>query len=681
MSTDYCLSSSSNSDYEAVSDDEFVEAEVARAALLRQSALSVQPYQRRESDEYDSENDAASIAALSTSGFLEIPLQGLPANTNNVMVPRSVLLDDQDISVANNSDDTSKGMEERLKVDESTINYTWGIEITEEDLSRFERDRGNRSKESKTRKKSKGKKKKKQSKDRKRSSGASYTLSTKGSDETRRAAVFKSVFSESVLARGGDKVPVPPLSDDIYFAGELSDSFRKSLEMVPRELKESSESDGKDDFDENNDDPNNDSPPSQLSPVEWSSSFNKKPTTTVTENWNGMSYNQLQTYEGAKCTDRKSESNAHYRLGKIKDFFRFRRKANPETRNLYQPTINLAPRGDSSKNENIVWADQSITDRQVEEIYFIDECSDEMFNDSDNIYQGVVHFVAGYSSRRRWWRYCIIVSVVAIALVITGSVIFKTKKRGGDNANVLSPLESFPAPFPADESNHTSKELTQIDLIFILEDLQLITTKITPDKSVFDDPSSPQSKSKKWCTHDMEIFDSGSADQVAQRYILANLFYATNGDEWENSTGWLDNTHECFWHGIYCDTIDDIEIVTGIALSDNGLDGTIPLELGHLTSLSVLDLSFNALSGGIFATISKLDQLENVSLNDNSLSGELIIPKELNDFDYLNEFTIEHNELAGTMPAFFCDLSLEVLTADCKNSPPPVDCSCCTECF
>ncbi|KAL7469144.1 hypothetical protein ACHAXS_009396 [Conticribra weissflogii] len=688
MSTDHSLSSSSSSNYEAASDDEVIEAEVARVALLRQSALSVQPYQKTETDEYDSENDAASTAALSTSEFLDIPLQECPANANSAIVPRSVLLEDYEnvpdsvTQEQNNSDYASKSLEERLKIDESTLDYPWGIEIIEEGFSRFERDKGKRSKGSKKRKKSKDEKKKRRSKDSKRSSGASNIQSTKGSDETRRAAVFKSVFRESVLTRNVGRVPVPRHSDDIYFSSELSDSFRKSLEMVPRELRGSSESDGRDDFDENDDDPNNDSPPSQLSPVEWNSSFNKMPTTTGMDNWNNdMSYNRLQTSDGAKCMQETSKNKTYYRLGKIKEIFHLRRKVDPDTKNVHQHTINLAPRGDSSKNENIVWADQSITDRQVEDMYFIDKFDDEIYNDSENIYQGVVHFATDNSRRRGWVHYCIIVSVIGMALAITSSVIFVMRKGVDDNGKVSSPLQSFPSPLPPDESNETSTELKQIDLIFILEDLELITSKITLDEAVFDDPNSPQSKSKQWCIHDMETYDSGSAGQVAQRYILANLFYATDGDKWENATGWLDNSHECFWHGIVCDIIGGIETVTDIDLGGNGLGGTIPLELGHLSSLSVLDLSFNALSGGIFTTISMLNRLESVSLNDNLLSGELNIPDEMKDFDYLEAFRIEHNELVGTMPPFICDLSLDVLIADCKNSSPPVDCSCCTECF
>lgn len=64
-----------------------------------------------------------------------------------------------------------------------------------------------------------------------------------------------------------------------------------------------------------------------------------------------------------------------------------------------------------------------------------------------------------------------------------------------------------------------------------------------------------------------------------------------------------------------------------IYLASNSISGTIPKELGLLSSLKNLDLSSNAISGTIPANIGYLSQLIYLDLSSNIISGE--IPKEI----------------------------------------------------
>jgi len=40
---------------------------------------------------------------------------------------------------------------------------------------------------------------------------------------------------------------------------------------------------------------------------------------------------------------------------------------------------------------------------------------------------------------------------------------------------------------------------------------------------------------------------------VEQRYALSTFYYSTNGDGWNDSEGWLEDSSECSWVGVKCD--------------------------------------------------------------------------------------------------------------------------------
>ena len=79
------------------------------------------------------------------------------------------------------------------------------------------------------------------------------------------------------------------------------------------------------------------------------------------------------------------------------------------------------------------------------------------------------------------------------------------------------------------------------------------------------------------------------------------------------------------------------------------LTGTIPLELGNLTSLTNLRLSNNQLTGPIPPELGRLSNLESLSLWGNELSGA--IPEELGNLSSLTFLRLSGNQLAGSMPA------------------------------
>lgn len=136
-----------------------------------------------------------------------------------------------------------------------------------------------------------------------------------------------------------------------------------------------------------------------------------------------------------------------------------------------------------------------------------------------------------------------------------------------------------------------------------------------------------------------------------ERAALIALYKITNGDNWENNSGWKDGTLESdgfgpagsegTWHGI---TVSG-DHVTTINLSNNNLDGPIPAELENLSNLEGLYLSSNRLTGGIPPQLGNLSNLQVLDVSSNQLAGS--IPPELGGLQKLTILDFHSNSLTG----------------------------------
>ncbi|CAL4905358.1 unnamed protein product [Urochloa decumbens] len=88
--------------------------------------------------------------------------------------------------------------------------------------------------------------------------------------------------------------------------------------------------------------------------------------------------------------------------------------------------------------------------------------------------------------------------------------------------------------------------------------------------------------------------------------------------------------------------------LTAIDISDNALEGTIPVSVGNLVSLHVLNMSHNAFSGEIPPQLGSMTSLESLDLSSNMLSGE--IPQELTNLTFLSVLNLSNNQLHGRIP-------------------------------
>ncbi|THG19561.1 hypothetical protein TEA_016252 [Camellia sinensis var. sinensis] len=88
-----------------------------------------------------------------------------------------------------------------------------------------------------------------------------------------------------------------------------------------------------------------------------------------------------------------------------------------------------------------------------------------------------------------------------------------------------------------------------------------------------------------------------------------------------------------------------ITIFKAVDFSHNKFDGKIPISIGRLKALHVLNFSRNGFTGPIPLSLSNLTELESLDLSQNKLSGK--IPQELTSLTFLEAFDVSQNNLTG----------------------------------
>ncbi len=89
----------------------------------------------------------------------------------------------------------------------------------------------------------------------------------------------------------------------------------------------------------------------------------------------------------------------------------------------------------------------------------------------------------------------------------------------------------------------------------------------------------------------------------ADRATLMDLFERANGGDWTHSDNWASDQPVGTWYGVAANAESR---VTALRLSENGLTGRLPENLGDLALLTELSVDGNALSGPIPVSLSQL---------------------------------------------------------------------------
>eukprot|EP00536_Pseudo-nitzschia_multiseries_P006446 jgi/Psemu1/304126/fgenesh1_kg.136_\ len=279
---------------------------------------------------------------------------------------------------------------------------------------------------------------------------------------------------------------------------------------------------------------------------------------------------------------------------------------------------------------------------------------------------------------------------------------------------------------------------------------QFLISQWLPLEESLNEPFSPQSEALEWLLVSNIDIDTYSQEQLMQRFAMATFFISTNGYNWSNNDGWLSEQNECFWYQTKnyrdpCDTsgrlvnleldgngvsgslppelallsnsltrLDLAKNVRGDTSKDKFLQGTLPSEIGLLTTLkymslrkqqmtgripdevgklsllTVLDLESNKFEGPLMAKIGEFQKLNNLYLGSNRLSGALssdfgrlqflvnldlsgnrfssTLPSELGKLSYLQSLSLGNNRITGTIPTFLGQLSNLQGTLDLSNN-------------
>ena len=134
-------------------------------------------------------------------------------------------------------------------------------------------------------------------------------------------------------------------------------------------------------------------------------------------------------------------------------------------------------------------------------------------------------------------------------------------------------------------------------------------------------------------------------DNLNDRTALVAFYNSTHGDSWDDNTNWLSDQPLATWHGI---SINSNGRVQGISLVENGIQGTLPPEIGDLTNLKWLFLNGNQIRGTIPQTITQVTSLEDLWLGENQLGGT--IPEGIGNMTSLQYLALDHNDIAGRLP-------------------------------
>jgi Leucine-rich repeat (LRR) protein len=206
---------------------------------------------------------------------------------------------------------------------------------------------------------------------------------------------------------------------------------------------------------------------------------------------------------------------------------------------------------------------------------------------------------------------------------------------------------------PATSPSTTTTSPQQGDL----QELEMLLSSVSFDNgTALHTQSTPQNDALTWLADNANLGNYTDKQKI-QRYILAVLFYSTNGKGWQNRDGWLSDDDECLWYNLANSSSCDVNgSVMELDLTDNRLVGKIPNELAMLSeSTRHLDLASNSLSGALPSEVGFLTQLTYLGLFSNSLTG--VIPSEIGSLSNLLILRLWGNSLMGTIPSQIALLS------------------------
>jgi len=132
-----------------------------------------------------------------------------------------------------------------------------------------------------------------------------------------------------------------------------------------------------------------------------------------------------------------------------------------------------------------------------------------------------------------------------------------------------APIATTAAPTLVPTEQRPTSSPTTLAFAETFEDLQGYLVEFVPDPAALEDPDSPQYAAVTWLASDLaekgvnrrlQQLEVVEAVVVQQRYALATLYFATEGDNWTDPSyiegdPWLSSSNVCSWKGVICSPV------------------------------------------------------------------------------------------------------------------------------
>ncbi|THG10273.1 hypothetical protein TEA_010533 [Camellia sinensis var. sinensis] len=153
------------------------------------------------------------------------------------------------------------------------------------------------------------------------------------------------------------------------------------------------------------------------------------------------------------------------------------------------------------------------------------------------------------------------------------------------------------------------------------------------------------------------------ADIVSQNIFVQNVYYLSCNLV---PLSLLILLRDVMWNQISGSIPKEVGNITSLELlllNGNQLTGPLPDEIGNLPKLDRIQIDQNQISGPIPKSFAKLNKTKHFHMNNNSLSGQ--IPPELSALPNLVHMLLDNNNLSGYLPPELANLpSLLILQLD-----------------
>ncbi|KAG7349633.1 RHS repeat-associated core domain containing protein [Nitzschia inconspicua] len=230
------------------------------------------------------------------------------------------------------------------------------------------------------------------------------------------------------------------------------------------------------------------------------------------------------------------------------------------------------------------------------------------------------------------------------------------------------------------ERNSATFHGGEMRLNFVLEFLEANWISNAADLK---DGKSPQFKAARWIAVDDKLelgiprlspSENDESYAFVSRYVMAVLYYATNGHSWKHDLSFLSEKKTCDWFQVFAPPVGQLGVlcnrnsqqIVGFSFVSNNLEGSLPKELSHLTSVTYMESIGNSLTGSIPDDFQRLTSLQTMVMAFNALTGKL--PNWFDKLPKIAFLYLSNNMLTGTIPETLTQsTALSVLALDDNN--------------